>query len=205
MVITWQQLKEARKASGLTQSALAELVQVHPKTIVNWEANRVPRKSEYRVERVLGEFLKSDNADKSDAQAANRATRGEPQTAAQVVHLPHAVDTLDLSKENIALLNERLFNAALATELRLELAKTRISISVASNATEIKPGFLRKLLGGDRRITFLELWLICAALGIDPQRIERQALRSAIQHTQEEAHKKALHEARLVKHAEEYL
>lgn len=53
MVITWQQLKDAREASGLTQAELAALVGVHPKTIVNWEATGVPRKSEYKVERAL--------------------------------------------------------------------------------------------------------------------------------------------------------
>lgn len=53
MVITWMELKDARALRGWTQAQLAEAVGVHQKTIVNWEANGVPPKSEYKVRRAM--------------------------------------------------------------------------------------------------------------------------------------------------------
>jgi len=206
VVITWQQLKDAREASGLTQTALAALVRVHPKTIVNWEANRVPQKAEYKVERVLGDYLRTRaSAGRTANPRPNRDGQGDPPASMPVVHLIPRAAGLDLCPENISFLSDKTLNAALAMELRLELARMNISSSAASKATGIKIGLVRKMLGGERRITFLELWRICTALEIDPQRIERQAFRSAIQQTLEETQKKTIHESRLVKHAEEYL
>ena len=57
MPITWMQLQAARKAAGLTQAQLAERLGVSHRTIVNWEANGVPRKSEHQVFDVLEEHL----------------------------------------------------------------------------------------------------------------------------------------------------
>ncbi|RLP83013.1 XRE family transcriptional regulator [Mycetocola lacteus] len=57
MAISWQDLKDARDAAGLTQRELARRIGVHQKTIVNWEASGVPKKSEYRVIRALGTHL----------------------------------------------------------------------------------------------------------------------------------------------------
>ncbi len=205
MVITWQQLKEARKACGLTQAALAELLDVHPKTIVNWEADRVPKKSEYKVERVLGKYFDSGSAHSSENGPEHREIHCAIHASPPVTQAAHAIEFFDLSKENIALLTDRRLTDALATELRLELAGKNISLVAASKATGIKSGLLRRLLAGERRTTFLEFWQICTAIDLDPQRVERQAFRSAIHQAHEESHKKARHEARLVKHAEQYL
>lgn len=60
MVITWQQLRDAREYADLTQSELAERLDVSVRTIVNWESETgggVPQKREYRVERILGKAI----------------------------------------------------------------------------------------------------------------------------------------------------
>lgn len=57
MTISWRALKDARAMKGWTQAELAEAVDVHQKTIVNWEANGVPPRSEYKVKRALGKLL----------------------------------------------------------------------------------------------------------------------------------------------------
>lgn len=61
MPITWMQLQAAREAAGLTQAGLAAQLGVSVRTIVNWEANGVPRKSEHKVIDVLGDLLETRN------------------------------------------------------------------------------------------------------------------------------------------------
>lgn len=61
MVITWQQLRDAREYADLTQAELAEQLNVSVRTVVNWESENgegVPRKSEYKVQRLLGTALR---------------------------------------------------------------------------------------------------------------------------------------------------
>lgn len=62
MPITWMQLQAAREAAGLTQAELAKQLGVSVRTIVNWESNGVPRKSEHKVVDALGDFLEARNA-----------------------------------------------------------------------------------------------------------------------------------------------
>lgn len=70
----------------MTQAELAVKVGVHQKTIVNWEAQGVPRKSEYKVERILGKELRVarsltalepvfEQIDRNRAAEAERAAR----------------------------------------------------------------------------------------------------------------------------------
>lgn len=59
MPITWMELQAARDAAGLTQAELAAKLGVSTRTIVNWEANGVPRKSEHKVVDLLAEHLET--------------------------------------------------------------------------------------------------------------------------------------------------
>lgn len=62
MVITWNELRDARERAGLTQEELAEQLGVSTRTITNWERVGVARKSEYKVERFFGEDLQRDES-----------------------------------------------------------------------------------------------------------------------------------------------
>lgn len=57
MTISWRALKDARARKGWTQQQLAEAIDVHAKTIVNWEKSGVPPKSEYKIRRALGQDI----------------------------------------------------------------------------------------------------------------------------------------------------
>lgn len=64
MVVTWQELRDARAFEGLTQAELAEKLQVSTRTVVNWETEgrSVPNKSEYKVRRILGVAMEEARA-----------------------------------------------------------------------------------------------------------------------------------------------
>lgn len=51
MVIDRIELKDLRELLEVTQAELAAAIGVHPKTIVNWESEGVPVRSEYKVRR----------------------------------------------------------------------------------------------------------------------------------------------------------
>lgn len=57
MNISGSDLKEARERSGLTQTDLANRLHVSLRTIVNWEASTVPRKSVPKVFELLGRTI----------------------------------------------------------------------------------------------------------------------------------------------------
>lgn len=57
MVITWNELRDARERLHLTQEELASQLGVSTRTVTNWEANGVARKAEYKVERFFGDAL----------------------------------------------------------------------------------------------------------------------------------------------------
>lgn len=62
MVITWNELRDARERIGLTQEQLAEKLGVSTRTITNWENAGVAKKAEYKVERFFGDDLKRDES-----------------------------------------------------------------------------------------------------------------------------------------------
>lgn len=71
MVITWNELRDARERMGLTQEELAEKLNVSTRTITNWEKSGVARKAEYKVERFFGdELARSTGMDRIDEELA---------------------------------------------------------------------------------------------------------------------------------------
>lgn len=71
MVIAWNELRDARERLHLTQEELASQLGVSTRTVTNWEANGVPRKAEYKVERFFGDALSREHADQpTDTPAA---------------------------------------------------------------------------------------------------------------------------------------
>ncbi|GAA1578815.1 helix-turn-helix domain-containing protein [Leucobacter aridicollis] len=65
MVISWNELRDARERRNLTQEELAEQLGVSTRTITNWERVGVARKAEYKVRRFFGDDL-SDGAQRPD-------------------------------------------------------------------------------------------------------------------------------------------
>lgn len=58
MNVDGKMLKEARELLEMTQAELADKLEVSLRTIVNWEAAEVPRKSVRRVRELMGNALK---------------------------------------------------------------------------------------------------------------------------------------------------
>jgi transcriptional regulator with XRE-family HTH domain len=69
MVITWNELRDARERLHLTQEELASQLGVSTRTVTNWEANGVARKAEYKVERFFGDALTRARAGADRAEA----------------------------------------------------------------------------------------------------------------------------------------
>ncbi|UAJ80714.1 helix-turn-helix transcriptional regulator [Leifsonia sp. ZF2019] len=93
MVITWNELRDARESLHLTQEELATRLGVSTRTVTNWEANGVARKAEYKVERFFGDAL-ARNTQAQDARdrdaAPEHAAGAEFQAAAADDDLPSA-------------------------------------------------------------------------------------------------------------------
>lgn len=75
MVITWNELRDARERLHLTQEELASQLGVSTRTVTNWEANGVARKAEYKVERFFGDAL---------TRARSGVDRAEPDSSPAV-------------------------------------------------------------------------------------------------------------------------
>ena len=73
MVITWNELRDARESLHLTQEELATRLGVSTRTVTNWEANGVARKAEYKVERFFGDALARDARDRDGDAARDSA------------------------------------------------------------------------------------------------------------------------------------
>ncbi|OJX73979.1 MULTISPECIES: helix-turn-helix transcriptional regulator [unclassified Leifsonia] len=95
MVITWNELRDARERLHLTQEELASQLGVSTRTVTNWEANGVARKAEYKVERFFGDALTRDRA------------AVDPATTDRAAVDPDSPPTVDLSSvPDLALLEE---------------------------------------------------------------------------------------------------
>lgn len=101
MVITWNDLRDARERIGFTQEELANELGVSTRTITNWEATGVPRKAEYKVERFFGE-----NLHRSESPPATPGLFDDvvAQLDAQPVQLP--VDTAPSRLELVRVLDQ---------------------------------------------------------------------------------------------------
>lgn len=146
MTISWRALKDARAMKGWTQAELAEAVDVHAKTIVNWEAHGVPPRSEYKVKRALGklvsyavyidtlpedfsplsyeEWLVQDNETSLDAQAQyeQRARLFGEEYAQAAAHETDEYDDIKREFEQVEY-DERVAAAAARAEFLAGLSK----------------------------------------------------------------------------------
>lgn len=84
MVITWNELRDARERLNLTQEELASELGVSTRTVTNWEANGVPRKAEYKVERYFGDTLVRAPGDAAVADARHADVTPSPRTGADL-------------------------------------------------------------------------------------------------------------------------
>ena len=129
MVIAWNDLRDARERRGLTQEELAQALGVATRTITNWEANGVPRKAEYKVERFFaGDLRRSEEVSPlfGDVLSSMDAHQSE---------VPLPVDTGPSRLELVRMLDQ--FPDYVILEYLTQRALRRRAREVSSISTEV--------------------------------------------------------------------
>lgn len=101
-------IRSAREARGLSRTQLAELVDVFPGTVKNWEAGRVPQASIGKLEAVLGITLRDTGgheprlSDASHAQILAELGRRDADKDARIAAIlnqpPYPPDLADIRR-----------------------------------------------------------------------------------------------------------